>query len=516
MFRSTIRRKMVVGLTVGLVMLVTLALSGISGLRSYRDAVNDLDFSINQAPRQADISNAIAILFEPLLLNPADNRSGAEFQQREFRQRLSEARKRIQEFRIKLEKLPATPDNRSRRPVTDAILADIDRRFDLLEALQANLGNLKLREAAAHRMLYEVSRLETLTLQVPDVRAGLNETLTRSRSVYHSRFWLVCSTSSIAALLFLALVRYGYTGVFAPLRKLHQGAIRVAHGDFDYRLQMHTEDEMAELASAFNDMTQRFQEMMRDLDCQVRERSRQLLRSERLADLGLLSAGVAHEINNPLQAIMMASGSLQQRAPEFLANADEADVVVVEQYLGMILKESQRCKEITSRLLDFSRTQDTSRSRQDVSQIISEVISLVGHLGKYRDRNIEFHPAGPCHAEINGSEIKQVVLNLVSNALESMATGGTLRIDMEEQTDQLLLTFQDDGCGMTPEVLENIFEPFFTQRRNGRGTGLGMSISHRIISDHGGTIEVHSTGEGEGSTFLVRLPRRMKVLQHAA
>lgn len=516
MFTCTIRRKMVVGLTVGLIMLITLALSGISGLRSYRDAVNDLDFSINQAPRQADISQAIALLFEPLLLNPTDNRSGAEFQQREFQQRLEEARRRIRDFREKLEKLPATPDNRARRPVTDAILADIDRRFDLLDALQANLANPKLRPAAARRMLYEVARLETLTQQVPDVRAGLNQTLQRSRNVYRTRIWMVCVTSAVAAVLFLTLVRYGYTGIFAPLRKLHQGAVRVAHGDFDYRLQMQTQDEMAELASAFNEMTQRFQEIMRDLDCQVRERSRQLLRSERLADLGLLSAGVAHEINNPLQAIMMASGSLQEQASVFLAGADEADAALVRQYLGMILGESQRCKEITSRLLDFSRTQDTSRSRQDVARIVSEVISLTGHLSKYRDRTIEFSPAGPCYAEINGSEIKQVVLNLVSNGLESMDPGGTLRIDIDEQTDHVILTFRDEGCGMTPQVLENIFEPFFTQRRNGRGTGLGMSISHRIITDHGGTIEAASQGPGKGSTFNVRLPRRTASLKAAA
>ena len=99
-------------------------------------------------------------------------------------------------------------------------------------------------------------------------------------------------------------------------------------------------------------------------------------------------------------------------------------------------------------------------------------------------------------------------MNLVSNGLEAMDAGGTMTIDIAEQTDQVTLIVTDDGCGMTPQVIENLFEPFFTQRRDGRGTGLGLSISHRIVGDHGGTIDVDSPGPGRGSTFRVRLPRR--------
>jgi signal transduction histidine kinase len=130
------------------------------------------------------------------------------------------------------------------------------------------------------------------------------------------------------------------------------------------------------------------------------------------------------------------------------------------------------------------------------------------------DRRV-FEVSDPCHLEINGPEIKQVVLNLVSNALESMEAGGTLRIDVSEGTDHVEIAFADDGCGMTPEVLENLFEPFFTQRRDGKGTGLGMSISHRIVNDHGGTIEASSEGPGRGSTIRVHLPRRAAVREAA-
>jgi signal transduction histidine kinase len=105
------------------------------------------------------------------------------------------------------------------------------------------------------------------------------------------------------------------------------------------------------------------------------------------------------------------------------------------------------------------------------------------------------------------AQIEQVILNLVANGLDAVERGGTLRIRLQEQTDHLALEFADDGCGMTPDTIENLFEPFFTRKQSGQGTGLGLSISHRIINQHGGTISASSPGPGLGSTFAVRLPR---------
>jgi signal transduction histidine kinase len=266
---------------------------------------------------------------------------------------------------------------------------------------------------------------------------------------------------------------------------------------------------MAELAESFNKMTERFQATTRDLDRKVRERSKQLVRSERLAGIGFLAAGVAHEINNPLQAMGMAAESLQTRMSELLADAPQDETSIVNTYLGLIQSETERCQQITRRLLDFARGQDnTTRTRVDLTQVVREVLSMVHHMSKFQDRRIVFPEDRPCFAEVNGPEIKQVVLNLVSNALESMNANGTLKISLREEMDQVALYFTDDGCGMTRDVIENLFEPFFTQRRDGKGTGLGLSISQRIIGDHGGTIEAKSEGPGKGSTFVVHLPRR--------
>ena len=521
LFTRTIRRKMVCGMALVLVMLVTLSLSGISGLMSYRNAINDLDFSINRAPRRADLSDAIGTLFDPLVFDRrafrsnspkyqrrTDTAEGARFRQKAFQEALAEARVRVADFRRKLDNLPPSEIVIGQKPLTTAILGQVNRGFGQLEELQESLTALEKQERTIDDMIQVVGWMLMVTQKVPDYQDGLNHTLTKARGVYRSRFVMVCLASTIVVLLFLGLVRYGYLWIFAPLRKLHQGASRVALGDFGYRLKLNSNDEMAELAESFNKMTERFQATTRDLDRKVRERSKQLVRSERLAGIGFLAAGVAHEINNPLQAIGMAGESLENRMAELLADAEEGDREVVKAYLTMIQSEADRCQHITRKLLDFARGQDATRSRFDLMQIVREVMSMVQHLSKFRGRKIEFSRDRPCYVEVNGPEIKQVVLNLVANALESMGETGTLRISLKEEMDQVLLVFEDDGCGMSPEVIENLFEPFYTQRRDGKGTGLGMSISQRIIGDHGGTIEAKSAGPNKGSTFLVHLPRR--------
>lgn len=512
----TIRRKMVFGLVLVLVMLVVLSLSSISGLISYRNAVRELDASINQTPRVSDLFASLGSLFEPLVLESA-TLEAARLRQAEFETQLALTRGQVNEFRRRLEQhSPATSLLSQRRPMINAMLHDIDDTLDRLDRRQSAAREMGLPPDTAERMRLELGALLNRVRKMPDSEGDQTAILNQARREYRSHFWLVCGTSTIACVLFVGLMSYGYSGIFSPINKLHQGASRVALGDFDYRVELTTRDEMAELADSFNKMTDRFREVACDLDQQVRERSKQLVRSERLAGVGFLAAGVAHEINNPLQAIMMASGALMSRADEFLEHASEADAADVRRYLSMIERESCRCKQITAKLLDFSRGQDATRGRNDLAAIVSEVLSMIRHMSKYRDRTIQFEPNSPCYLDVNGPEIKQAVLNMVANALEAMESGGTLQIDIDDQTDHVIVTFNDDGCGMTPETIDNLFEPFFTRRKDGKGTGLGMSISHRIITDHGGTIEAFSDGPGHGSTFRIHLPRKAPRQEAAA
>jgi two-component system NtrC family sensor kinase len=174
--------------------------------------------------------------------------------------------------------------------------------------------------------------------------------------------------------------------------------------------------------------------------------------------------------------------------------------------LKMVQNEAFRCKGITERLLDFSRMGDVTRQSTDLRELVQGVIDMVGHLGRYQDKQLELAPGAPVVAPVNPQELKQVVLNLITNGLDSLSPGGKLRIELDQTRDAAEIVFTDNGCGMTDEVLKQLFEPFFTRSRTGQGTGLGLSITYRIVADHGGHIDVHSDGPGTGSQFRVSLP----------
>ncbi|MGD9856924.1 MAG: sensor histidine kinase, partial [Planctomycetaceae bacterium] len=333
---------------------------------------------------------------------------------------------------------------------------------------------------------------------------------------YRAYLWLVWVTSLSALALFLVLAYCAYRGVVTPIRALHRGASRVAAGDFDYRIELNTTDEISELAAAFNHMTERFQSIAEDLDRQVKQQTQQLVQSAKLAGVGFLAAGVAHEINNPLHAIATAAEGLEYRLHDLLANADVQDAAIIREYLQMMQAESSRCRTITERLLDFARGKESERNQYDITAIVRDVVSMLKHVGKFRDRNIRFNANDPHYAFVNGSEIKQVALNIIANAAEATKPGGDVSIGIRESPDFVEVTCRDDGCGMTPEVLEHLFEPFYTTKQTGKGTGLGLSISHRIIRDHDGLLEADSDGPGKGSIFRIRLPKRGKPAQAAA
>jgi signal transduction histidine kinase len=262
---------------------------------------------------------------------------------------------------------------------------------------------------------------------------------------------------------------------------------------------------MAELADALNDMTIRFQEIRDDLDRQVQERTKQVVRSEQLASVGFLAAGVAHEINNPLASIAMCAESLENRLQQTF-DADDPQQAVAGDYLRMIQTEAFRCKGITEKLLDFSRAGPGKRENTELGELVRGVLEMLGHMNKYQGKRVEFTPSEAVVAAVNPQEIKQVVLNLLTNALDSLDDDGGVRIELGAHDGHAVLSVSDTGFGMAPEVLEHIFEPFFTRRRGGQGIGLGLSITYRIIADHGGRIEAASDGAGQGSTFRVHLP----------
>ncbi len=352
-----------------------------------------------------------------------------------------------------------------------------------------------------------IERLHDTVMQLPNKLFGdFWAVLKMSQGAYHTSRVTVWISSLMVLGMLWGLTVLIHRWVLLPLRLLQRGVRHVARGSFGYKINLKSGDEMQDLAEAFNDMTSKISVTYADLEGQVQERSRLLVRSERLAGVGFLAAGVAHEINNPLASIAFCAEALDHRLERLLNSSENPEHQVVANYLKMIQEEAFRCKSITEKLLDFSRCNDIKRERVDLATLIQGVVEMIRHIGKYTGKAISFYPREAVMAHVDGQEIKQVVLNLIVNALESMDAHGTLRIDTRYNHGMAEMIFADDGCGMSPDVLENIFEPFFTKRRDSKGTGLGLSITHRIVSQHHGEIMAASPGEGQGATFTVRLP----------
>jgi len=350
-----------------------------------------------------------------------------------------------------------------------------------------------------------LERLATLSAELPTfLQERLHDLSHEVRVGYRTLIVTTWAAALAATVLLAALGVLTYRWVFRPLRLLGQGSRRVAAGDFDFRIRLDTRDEMAELAGALNDMTRRFQEIRDDLDRQVQLRTREVVRNEQLASVGFLAAGVAHEINNPLASIAMCAESLESRLET--PPAGESDMQVMRRYLELIQQEAFRCKGITEKLLDFSRLGEVRRQPTAILALVTDVADMLRHVGRFNGRTIDVDAGADVLVMVNPQEIKQVVLNLLVNALDSIEEAGRVRVGVQRDGAAAVLVFTDDGCGMTDEVLEHLFEPFFTRRRAGQGTGLGLSIVHRIVADHGGRIEAASAGPGQGSTFRVTLP----------
>jgi len=506
-----IRDKLYFVLALLLVIVGVLAWSSIHGHYAYRSMVRSLYRRVPELPLANEFNGAVSELrvhWNATRASASVDPMGDDA----FNDRLNEARKAFQAYRGRLvdsltfEYDTPIGDSRQERETTHAI-----------EATLAEIARLKSSSLPIvdrdDRLSGEIDRLRTLAARLPTF---LHETIEESMETARNQYRTLIVTgwfTSITTLSFLAwLVFLCYRWIFRPLRILTKGSRRIAGGQFAYRIHLDTQDEMAELAENMNDMTARFQEIRDDLDRQVAQRTQQVIRGEQLAGVGFLAAGVAHEINNPLASIAGCAESLQRRLGS-LVPAEHPDCKVVTQYLGMIQTEAFRCKDITEKLLDFSRVGDARRQPTDLRALVQDVVEIVQTLEKYERKQVVVVPGGPLYSVVNGSEIKQVVLNLTANALDSVDDGGRLTIEFAARREEVEVVFTDDGCGMTDEVLQHLFEPFFTRRRNGQGTGLGLSISYRIIADHHGTITAKSSGAGTGSQFRICLPAAVALSQ---
>jgi len=537
-----IRTKLKIGLGLLLITVLALFSSAYYGLYAYRGLVKGLSARSAELPLAGQVSQKLVDLRDilrqanervelagkaQLLGGVAEEEASNELffshwdaavLNEEYHMHLGEFKDALDRYRRQLDRngeaepLRLGDDSQERET-----LAQIDKVLQSILAAGSEedwlLDAMRIRELSQ-----EVEQLRHLVTALPShLHKQFQEFAHEVKAKYRTAIVVAWVNAGLALILLVTSIRLFYKWFADPLQTLVQGSREVAQGKYNHRIHLNTRDEMGELADAMNDMTAQFQQTRDDLDRQVRERTKQVVRSEQLASVGFLAAGVSHEINNPLASIALCSESLEGRIAELFVEADEAqseDVQVVHEYLQMIQREAFRCKQITEKLLDFARMGDSQRHNTELRDLVEGVIEMVQHLGKYQDKKLELAAGDPVIVQVNAQEFKQVVLNLITNGLESLNPGGSVRVSVDRQGDQAKIIVEDDGCGMDDEVRKHLFEPFFTRRHNGlgtgrgtgQGTGLGLSISYRIVQEHNGHIDVTSGGVGCGSRFVVALP----------
>lgn len=282
-----------------------------------------------------------------------------------------------------------------------------------------------------------------------------------------------------------------------PIRSLLQGTKQIIKGDLDCHVSVAQRDEVGELAESFNSMIdeiKRYREQVenhsRDLEEKVRERTEELMRkdenlrqSEKLASIGLLASGVAHELNNPLTSILMSVGLLME---DVEAGSDLYDE------LEKINEDTNRCIRIINELLDFSRHNIPDKIPCDLNFLLGESLNMLRHSLDLERMvvNDDFSSNIP-PVYCDPGQIQRVFMNIIANAVQAMQGRGILTLKTSRNGNFVNISIRDNGPGIPQGVRQKVFDPFFTTKRG--GTGLGLSISHRIIHDHGGRIEIYST-----------------------
>ena len=311
--------------------------------------------------------------------------------------------------------------------------------------------------------------------------------------------------------------------IYQPLHDLQVGSSRLAAGNLEQTIPVRSHDEFGQLAESFNSMTRALRKSHvdlenwgRTLEQKVEEARHELriaqaetARSEKLASVGLLAAGIAHELNNPLTGVLTFSYLVRKNMPDGSPEAEDLDLVI---------KETKRCAAIIRRLLDFAREKKPEKSYSDLNALIKDTVHLVeqpAHADNIEIR-LDLDDRLPV-VWLDEDLIKQVIMNMMVNAQHAIEGEGSITIrtrflDNYPGTDPAMksgsvaeITISDTGCGIPGEHLQRIFDPFFTTKGVGRGTGLGLSVSHGTVEAHGGVIEVKST-EGEGTEFRIYLP----------
>ena len=320
----------------------------------------------------------------------------------------------------------------------------------------------------------------------------------------------------------VGVIAVGYLlaqSIARPILRLREVSQAVAAGDLEQRTGLKQEDEIGELASAFDRMTLKLRERtveaarlyhetvqrnreLAEANVKLQAARQQLVQSEKLAAVGQLTAGIVHDVKNPLAIII----GLAEEIPEH----SQLDALTLKS-LRTIRENGRRASKIVTDLLKFARKSTPEMKEQDMRETVETVLRLTEYVArKARIQIVKDAPDTPVMATYDAAQIEQVLMNLVQNAIQAMPAGGVLRLNLSQAGEAIAIAMQDTGVGIPVKNLSRIFDPFFTTKPPGEGTGLGLSVSYGIVARHGGQIDVESE-VGKGTTFTILLPTNPQV-----
>jgi two-component system NtrC family sensor kinase len=357
----------------------------------------------------------------------------------------------------------------------------------------------------------------------PEVVVAIYESMDDLVIARRNIIWTTVAVVGLMLLIIVPIYVLTVSQTIAPIRELSRASMAVAEGQLDQHLPVKTGDEVGELSASFNKMVDDLRQYRKDiehwnktLEDRVAQRTRQLaatqaklVRSEKLAAVGELAAGVAHELNNPLAGIyaflQVFADTIKSRS---LSDLSEEEVKDFQDNLVHVEREIQRCKSIIGSLLTLAHPTREEFAQVDLNKVVTDTLALMrGNLTKAGiDVEMHFEPDIPA-IKGDANALQQVLVNIVVNARKAMPDGGELTIltSMVKNDHSVCVSVSDTGGGIDEEMQARIFDPFFTTSKPGEGIGLGLSISYGIIRDHNGEIQVQSIS-GEGATFSIILP----------
>ena len=324
------------------------------------------------------------------------------------------------------------------------------------------------------------------------------------------------------ALLIVAVLSWLFVWrvVARPIKALKNGTEHLSEGELGYQIEVHSDDEVGDLANSFNGMSLQLRaaneeivSWAKTLEDRVEQKTKELnlahdhvMHVEKMASIGKMAAVVAHEVNNPLSGILTYAKLIRKWVASGQAGHEKREEAM--QCLELIAAESRRCGDLIKNLLSLSRTAPMNVQSTDLHAVINRCLMLVRHQLEMGGVELQLKLAQNLPlVSCDPAQIEQVLLALIMNAKDAMPRGGNLWIDtrLSEDEAEIEIQVRDDGTGIAPDILPHIFEPFLTTKESGQGVGLGLAISRGIVERHNGRIAVQSE-LGRVTTFIVTLP----------